>query len=145
MKNFNKILAAVLALAMIVVFAGAASAANISKDDAKAAALEAVNAAYGTNYTVDDVVFEYVPRAEYEDDYRKTIYEVNFYVEREDGFYDEYDCDIDAETGELVGRIEYDVERNPDDVPGQSGNVLSGFRQIIEFFINLIKSLFGLA
>lgn len=148
-KTISKVLAIIMAISVLFSLASFAGAANaISKDDAKAAAVAAVNAQFGTDFTVSSVQFEYVENAEYDDDYGVVSYDVTFYVERADGGYDEYDVEINVETGAVVGYIERSFENNiADEVPG-TANSTNFFDMIKAFFtqiINAIKAALGIA
>lgn len=143
MKKMKKIM--VIALSAIMVFALAATAFAadyITKDQAKQAAIDAVNAQFNTQYTIDSLAAVKVERPEYDDDSLKVVYDVEFYIDNGDGTYLEYDCDIDAQTGELVGRISFEIERDLDDIPLNGDSIFAKLKALIDRIIEFIKNLF---
>ena len=141
-KKFSKILALIMAVVCMLSITLTGSAANyISADAAKKAAVDAVNAKYATSYTVDSVTFEdrfYSP--EYDDDYLCAVYDISFFVKNADGSYTDYDVDIDAATGAVKGYIDAEIENKAPSV--DSGNFFAYLKNLIESFLNYIKSLF---
>lgn len=144
-KKFTKALALILAAICVLSAALVGSAASyISADAAKQAAVNAVNAKFGTSYAVADVTFEdRFYSAEYDDDYRCAVYDISFFVKNANGTYTEYDVDIDAVTGATKGYIDSEIENRAPAVG--SPDFLAYLKGLIESFINYLKSLLGIA
>lgn len=143
----KKALASILSIIMILSLAVVGLAAgSITQEQAKQAAIDAVNAQYGTEYTIDSVLFERIDRIEFDDTHQRNVYDIEFYFDNGDGTYQNYDCDIDSETGELVGTIEFKVTTSLDDdvvISPNGGSIFERLRALINRIIEFFKSLFN--
>lgn len=130
-KTLKKTLAATLTLILVLTLSLTAFAADITKDKAQEIALN------DAGYSLSDVVY-ITAEFELDDGFKK--WNVDFVAEDADGYYRDYDYEINAADGRI---LEKDWEYEDDYYGGSPVSLEDRFEQFFAKIIAWILSLFS--